>query len=94
MQLEDVAAFPGSSACTTAYYGNDLPAFGSGAAGASAGHVLVNSRPHDYVTRCDAKGIKLSCAHAWNKNSLECELTLLLTHGKLVWLPLRVFFFF
>ena len=52
----EVAAFPGSSGCKTAYYGNDLPAFGSGSAGASAGQVLVNSRPHDYVTKCDAKG--------------------------------------
>jgi len=55
-----LAAFPAASGCKSDYYGNDLPAFGSSAAGASAGLVLVNSRPHDYVTQCDAQG-----DHSW-----------------------------
>ncbi len=53
------AAFPGASGCNSDYYGNDLPAFGSGSAGASAGQVLVNSHPHEYITQCDSKGIQV-----------------------------------
>ena len=53
------AAFPTALECNSEYYGYDLPAFGAGSAGASAGKVLINSRPDEYSTKCGAKGSEI-----------------------------------
>lgn len=50
------AAFPDASECNGRYYGYDLPAFSSDSAGHSAGKVMINARPYQYMTHCDAKG--------------------------------------
>ncbi len=50
------AAFPEAEGCETRYYGRDLPALALGLGGVGAGKALVNSKPVEYPTGCEAAG--------------------------------------